>query len=249
MSKLGKILAPPAQASEFDTGLRFTDILFGFVIRELFLRLQHWSELPGYVRWQLITAAVLVIGSWIGFRRSLNRSSYELKFFNLPLLRFGLDQTMVLLYFRIATLSPNLDDKTAKVPDAATLARHTAWILLLIFVLYILWDFFGIWMGFAPKYTNGSSPDGWGFLISGLCLAVGFALWRVADSQDLSRAGAEKLLAVATALLLAYRFGKEIRTSFQKPPPPHASLGTIWTSLKAARGDIKALTEKVDKLE
>ena len=41
---LRKALAPPAEVSKVDTGLRFTDILFGFVIREIFLRLQNWSD-------------------------------------------------------------------------------------------------------------------------------------------------------------------------------------------------------------
>src|SRR5688500_15778712 len=96
------VVSPPAEPTKRDTGLRFTDILFGFVIRELFIRLQDWGELAWFVRWQLIAATALVLGSWIGFRRSLNRSDYELKFFNLPLLRFVLDQLMVILYFRIA---------------------------------------------------------------------------------------------------------------------------------------------------
>src|SRR5438132_902411 len=104
--RLRRVVSPPAEVSKVDTGLRFTDILFGFVIRELFLRLQNWATLPWFVRWQLIAGTALVLGSWIGFRRSLNRSSYELKFFNLPLLRFVLDQLMVILYFRVAVLAP-----------------------------------------------------------------------------------------------------------------------------------------------
>ena len=31
------LLCPPPEPGRVDTGLRFTDILFGFVIRELFL--------------------------------------------------------------------------------------------------------------------------------------------------------------------------------------------------------------------
>ena len=56
-------------------------------------------------QWQLIVAAVLVLGSWIGFRRSIHRSQYEVKFFNLPFLMFIADQLMIILYFRIATLT------------------------------------------------------------------------------------------------------------------------------------------------
>ena len=35
---------PPAK-DEADTSLRFTDVLFGFVIKELFTRLSDWSRL------------------------------------------------------------------------------------------------------------------------------------------------------------------------------------------------------------
>ena len=85
-------LHPIPQVGRIDTSLRYTDILFGFVIRELFLRLQNWPDLTAAVRWHLIVGTTLVLGSWIGYRRSLNRSSYEVKFFNLPLARFIVDQ-------------------------------------------------------------------------------------------------------------------------------------------------------------
>jgi hypothetical protein len=250
MSVAKKILSPPAVPSEFDTGLRFTDILFGFVIRELFLRLQHWSELPGYMRLQLITGTVLVIGSWIGFRRSLNRPRYELKFFNLPLIRFGLDQMMVVLYFRIATLSPNLDDKTATVPTPDALAWHTAWILFLIFLLYVFWDLLGIWMGVSPKYARWSNPDRWGVAISVVCFVLVVVLWRVAASRDLSHTGAEGLLYGAIGVLLLYRFLKEMRTSLTSTAPTTpVTLADVSGSLGAIRDEIATLEAKVDALD
>ena len=70
------VFHPPADVSKADTGIRFTDILFGFVIKELFVRLQNWSQLDWFVRWQLIAGTALVLGSWIGFRRSLNRTGH-----------------------------------------------------------------------------------------------------------------------------------------------------------------------------
>jgi hypothetical protein len=65
---------PPPEVSVADNGLKFTDILFGFVIREVFLRLANWKALEWYVRWQLILTSAVVLGSWIGFRRSRNRA-------------------------------------------------------------------------------------------------------------------------------------------------------------------------------
>jgi hypothetical protein len=67
--------SPPAEVSKIETGLRFTDILFGFVISQLFVRIEEWEHIPTYIRWQLVVGTVLVLGSWIGFRRSLNRLS------------------------------------------------------------------------------------------------------------------------------------------------------------------------------
>src|SRR6266404_5018759 len=98
-------LHPVPEPERFDTSLRYTDILFGFVIRELFLRIKNWPQLSGDVHWHLIVGTTLVLGSWIGFRRSLNRSVYQVKFFNLPLFRFIMDQLMLILYFRIAVLT------------------------------------------------------------------------------------------------------------------------------------------------
>jgi hypothetical protein len=61
--RLRLVISPPAEVSKRDTGLRFTDILFGFVISQLFVRLQNWGLLDWYVRLQLITGTALVLGS------------------------------------------------------------------------------------------------------------------------------------------------------------------------------------------
>jgi len=127
---------PEPELERFDTSLRYTDILFGFVIRELFLRLQNWMQLDRAVQLHLIVGTTLVLGSWIGFRRSLYRSSYQVKFFNLPLSRFIADQLMLILYFRVAVLT----DATGKVVVAAVdLADSTMRLLVFVFILYTLW--------------------------------------------------------------------------------------------------------------
>jgi len=97
-------LCPSPKRDEADQGLVFTDILFGFVIAELFVQFSAWPD-SWPVRWHLFMASILVLGSWIGFRRSRNRHQFQLKFFNLPLFRFVLDQCMVVFYFRISTLA------------------------------------------------------------------------------------------------------------------------------------------------
>jgi hypothetical protein len=221
-----RILLPPAAVDGRDTGLRFTDILFGFVIFQLFLTLQDAAELPWFVRWQLIVGTTLVLGSWIGFRRSLNRSDYQPKFFNLPLLRFVLDQAMVILYFRIAVLTPNTTNATI---DPSTLAHDTVTALLLIFALYAAWDILGIWMTYAredglPKYTEidkddkktetPTKPNWAGTAITFVALGLFGLLYATTHDRTLEVRDAEIVFAVSTAFLLAYRMAKEIRTSF-----------------------------------
>jgi len=59
------------------------------------VRLSNWTQLSVAVRGHLIVGTILVLGSWIGFRRSLKRSRYQVKFFNLPFFLFLLDQLML----------------------------------------------------------------------------------------------------------------------------------------------------------
>jgi hypothetical protein len=227
-----KILHPIPKPEEFATGLQYTDILFGFVFWELFRRLQNWTELDGASQWHLIVGFTLVLGSWIGFRRSLNRPLYQLKFFNLSLIRFLLDQLMLILYFRIAVLTPAPEVGTVIIsrPEAASnLAHETVKLVFLVFVLYAVWDLLGMWMAkakiktadgnVAPRYPvvkDGTKTDerqsvNWeGISITVGCLLLLGALWSFAECL-----GPFALFLATTVLLLAYRWFKEIRTSCQ----------------------------------
>lgn len=173
------ILHPTPEVARLDTSLRYTDILFGFVIREIFLRLQYWQHLNRYIWLHLGVCLALVLGSWIGYRRSLNRSSYEVKFFNLPLFRFLIDQGMLILYFQIAGSTPqdlgkpltSPTEKPAVAPDPSVLVQNTVQLLVLIFFLYLIWDALGKWMVFSkvsrqepleyryPKITDNLSEN------------------------------------------------------------------------------------------
>jgi len=225
--RLRLLLHPVPDHRSRDTSLRYTDILFGFVIRELFLRLQNWSQIDFSVRWHLVVGTALVIGSWIGYRRSLNRSTYEVKFFNLPLFRFLTDQLMLILYFRIAVLT-RVDG--SQVPPPAILAIDTLKLVLQVFVLYAVWDLLGIWMAKAnlpslagekakPRYpvvrddqkTDDHARSDWAGLWITVLSGGGFlALWFSLDRLD-----SNWVFVIATALLLAYRWAKEVRTSWR----------------------------------
>lgn len=230
-NRLRLLVHPPPEIGKVDTSLRYTDILFGFVIKELFVRLQNWPALDAAVRWQLCVGTVLVLCSWIGFRRSLNRTSYEVKFFNLPLMKFVTDQLMLILYFRLAVISGTDGTTTYGAND---LTEHTIRLLAYVFGLYAVWDALGVWMCYAkrregservPRYPliendpETSKPvmtekpqvidwNGFGITITGgIALCGVWILSRTLNWQ------AQMLSAVA--ILLAYRLAKEIRTSWR----------------------------------
>jgi hypothetical protein len=217
---------PEPEPERADTSLRYTDILFGFVIRELFIRLQLWRSLLLPVKLHLVVGTTLVLGSWIGYRRSLHRSGYQVKFFNLPLSRFLIDQMMLVLYFRIAVLTAS--DGITKF-SGHDLAQSTAKLVMNVFGLYWFWDILGIWMAKAtkkeldggktplyPKVENSvkttkcQSVNWIGFAITTCGLAVLAFLWRVAGCLT-----SNELFFSTTFLLLLYRWAKEIRTSWQ----------------------------------
>jgi len=225
------MLFPQPEVGRVSTGLTFTDILFGFVISQLFVRLQNWVELPSYIRWHLIVGAALVLGSWIGFRRSLHRTEYELKFFNLPLFRFIMDQFMVVLYFRMAVLTPLANPQAIL---AGELAETTIGLLVYVFSLYGLWDLFGIWMAKAklpdgegsekPKYprvrdgkpsNEADSPNWAGFSITLVVLALFVALWWATEAAEPRGPDHPWYFVSAVVLLVLYRAAKEVRTSWR----------------------------------
>lgn len=226
MSGLARLAFHPVpEIGRRDTSLRYTDILFGFVIRELFLRLQNWSQLDHVVKWHLMTATVLVLGSWIGYRRSLNRSSYEVKFFNLPFWRFVVDQFMLVVYFRMAVLTNILPTRGLDWPQ---LVLDTTRLTAFVFVSYWVWDLLGLWMAVAtdsqggvvrPRYpmvgaddeptTSAVALDWIGFALTSAALGAVVALWLLARWPN-----PWGVLPALIAVLLAYRWSKEMRTSW-----------------------------------
>ena len=216
-------LHPVPEVDRQDTSLRYTDLLFGFVVREIFIRLQNWPHLPTTARLQLLAVTVMVLGSFIGYRRSLNRSTYAVKFFNLPFWRFVVDQLMLVLYFRLAVLT---EYPWSGKQDLSALPAHTATLVLLVFVLYLLWDGLGAWMASAklrvdgrtqaPRYpaidreTNQPSGSAGSVDVPGLWITVA-ALVTAAVVR--SGGNSDWVLPALIAVLLGYRWVKEIRTS------------------------------------
>jgi hypothetical protein len=103
---------------------------------------------------------------------------------------------------------------------------------MLIFGLYFVWDWLGIWMvsvriregdTFVPKYpkieeekmTGEPQQRNWvGTAVTGVFLATFIVLWLFADNNTLSPAESTWLLVMATIALFLYRFAKEVRSSW-----------------------------------
>lgn len=222
---------PPPEVDKVDTSIRFTDILFGFVIKEIFVRLSNWELLPLYVQCHLLATSALVLGSWVGYRRSLNRSAYEVKFVNLPLVRFVIDQLMLVMYFRLAVITSSTvvsSPSDARITlAAADVTTRTLFDVLVVFMLYVMWDGINICMagskngagyrypkivGKVPVDPSGKNVQDWtGFLIS---LAFFAALGAMFCCANLASHPSVVMLFV-TALLILYRVSKEIRTSYR----------------------------------
>src|SRR5262249_21427024 len=125
-----------------DTALRFTDVLFGFALKEIVTRLIEWEQLTTATKLHLVLAALTILGSYVGFRNSQKRGRFKLRFLNLATLRFGLDQVMVFFYFWLAIyVAVDKTDGNGHLilPSGTALLRFDARVLAVIFGLYLVW--------------------------------------------------------------------------------------------------------------
>jgi len=184
------------------TSLTFTDVIFGLVITQIFIQAVPYSKLSPEVLLHLGLALVVVIGSYIGYRKSLKRRDVPLSFFSWPLIRFGLDLAMIFCYYLLA-VTPN----TGTNPASATVdPKFDAAVLLIIFALYVLWDVISWIMDISGYVVIFKWPRAV-ITIVGLVLCV-VVLW---VSHHLGRTGNETLGidAALIAIVLAYRWAKD----------------------------------------
>lgn len=194
------------------TGLRFTDVLFGFVFAQLFTRLTDWQSIDGITRAHLLMSATLVLASYIGFRNSLKRGDFKIRFFNLPFFKFATDQVMVVLYFLVATATPTFDSATWESAEPA-LVRTDVRLVVFVALLYLIWDLLS-WRMCRAKYAI--EFDEQGLAITTLFLAASVVLLLVVElggigDDGASRGGAIAVEVALIGLLLAYRFLKDHR--------------------------------------
>ncbi len=210
---------PSPTEDKLGTGLRLTDVIFGFVFKEVFFRLADWNEIPNDIAWtvriHLVLVAVLVLGSYIGYRNSLKRADYEIAFVNLPMVKFVLDQGMVVLYFVLATRTPDDPADFAESPSTygAAWMQDTITLVLAVTCLYLVWDFVSFLM---TKFNYGSVKFRWlGLFITLASTLAIFLTLLVFSWIDPGDSGARAFLIVVGAVLILYRVAKDHRV---KPP-------------------------------
>jgi len=200
-------------ADQGKTSLTFTDVIFGLVITQIFVQAVPFRKLSGPVLVHLGLATVVVLGSYIGYRRSLKRGEPPLYFFSLSLLRFMLDLAMIFLYY-LLVVTP---DTTKDPATAHVSSRFDAVVGASIFLLFLLWDLVSTWMA-AAGYQVGYS---WlRTFLTFAFLAVSAGVLALAHHEPRSAGWAIKIDTALIVLNLAYRWLKDSAPSPKPKLPP-----------------------------
>ena len=145
------------------SGITFVDILFALAVGLVLAPFAPWAishkehSIPGPVLANLGVALILILTSFIGYHNSENRPRFKVRFVNISLWKFVLDIAMVILYFLFAAYASVDPPKT----------KRLCLFLLLVAVLYLLWDLAGWYEKWKPGYKaawsaaqhNDQRPD------------------------------------------------------------------------------------------
>jgi hypothetical protein len=230
---------------ESQTSLTFTDVIFGLVFTEIFTRAAALHALSAAVDVHLALSLAVAVGSYIGYRGSLKRGTYRLAFFNLPLLRFVLDLSMIFLYYVLA-VTPD-ETKNPKVPvDSKT----DSLVVLLIFALYLAWDLLSKWMirrgyGTISFLWSRTAVTFVAFVLAGIVTAVAWTA-SLPLNQPLSIGVDISLIAIA----IGYRWAKDCIVTQQTAPAqvPPATVPNIKTEVDAIREAVGRLNETIAQI-
>lgn len=200
----------PTAVDKTRVGLSFIEVLFALVVARALDPLADYSSIPGVGLSHLAVAFVLTVTSWIGYHNSWNRPRYFIRFANLPLWQFMIDVFLVVAYWFCAVSAEGTGTDLGRTVSA----RPEALCVAVSFVLYCLWD----WVGFAIRRSDlyPNSPPGRDVprrrQVTLVCAAVavlfGGVVWAVDPTSTRVIVGTDIVL---IALLLAFRFTKEIR--------------------------------------
>jgi hypothetical protein len=194
----------PQQIDESLTSLTFTDVIFGLVFTEIFIRAAALRALSAALDVHLGLALAVAAGSYIGYRGSLKRGTYKLAFFNLPLLRFVLDLFMIFLYYVLAVTPPG-----TKSPSSLVHARTDSFVVLLIFAAYLAWDAVSWWMSKAGYDAIVFQPLRMRVTIFGVLAAVAVFVLALTVRPPLSQHLAIIVDSLLLVIVILYRWLKD----------------------------------------
>lgn len=121
------------QFVERDVGGTFLDLLFGFVVADIFQQAVS-SGFSGARTAQLILAGVVTITSWLGYHQSRGRTPFRLEYFNLPMLQFTVHLGLIVVFFRLAERSEPIG------PTRSATAVPESILVVVTFALYTTWE-------------------------------------------------------------------------------------------------------------
>lgn len=209
------------------TRFTFVEMLFALAIGEVAVIASDAIRAPG--TWQeklpvsahLILAAILIATSWLGWTASLRRRN-ELRAeqpFSWDFLGLSVDVLLVVLYFILVRQAEISEDAPYHLTAAS--AEPEAWLLVLIFGTYVLWDLVtDVWK--EPRKL--SFPKNVGLFIASsacslVCTALAWVVWTLARS-DLSGASVVTFDIALISVVLLFRVIKgpvenRLRHAFQ----------------------------------
>lgn len=175
------------------TRFTFVEMLFALAIGEVAIIASDAALAPGTwpeklpVTAHLILAAVVIATSWLGWTSSLRRRN-ELRAehpFSWDFLGLLVDVLLVIFYFILVRQAEISDDAPYRLMAAS--AEPDAWLLVLIFITYVLWDLVtDVWR--EPKALSLLQAVGLFFASSAcsvICTALAFIVWLFARSERL----------------------------------------------------------------
>jgi L-asparagine transporter-like permease len=201
---LARLRARPAEPDSPGATLGFTDVLFAYVVGAT-LTASTAEDLSAASTAQLVLAGVVTLTSYVGYRNSAHRGRYRLRpFVNVPFWQLVVDVTLIYLYL---LLTVRLDD-----PGAPS-ALPEAILLVVIALLYVMWDALAWALGRHPRYAEHPPlPDTWQRTQASvaLCLLTLAVLIGVLVTQPRTTATVVAVDAALTLLIVAYRITKEL---------------------------------------
>jgi hypothetical protein len=168
----------------------FVGMMFAITIGEVGLqtaalvKAEHWIHyLPAYAH--LILASIVIATSWVGW--SLSRASggrHDVRgIFQLEFLVLLIDVSLVITYFiLVRTVDFGGESKRPRIDSASS----AGWWIVVIFALYLVWDFvtkIGIYF-FKPD-GDWLRDQGSRMIPTILCLIISVIVWRQVQGSDL----------------------------------------------------------------